>query len=299
MCHVNGSTNIRIDIRELVHPSHPDWVMAVAPYIAVSIDGGVFTRFQITGVGGTNIPIPDTETHLVWIVVDGMCQNSGGANRYSGWSGVWINSITTDGVMTKVDIQSRQVLFVGDSIVEGINTLGTTGTSESNSSVNEFSFKTALKLGSIPVMQGYGGTTVWQGINNEKYSIVDQSRDSFIVKNKIDMILIEYGYNDWTVITGGTKTVQDFINAYEELIALLTNKYSGVPIVCLIPFKQSLASTIKQIASNYKYCYVVETKDYKIVYADSAHPTSAGATEIANRLSYDMINIFTKNYFVR
>ena len=69
--------------------------------------------------------------------------------------------------MYKVEVKSKQILFVGDSIVEGINTLGTTSTSEANSQINEFTFKTARKLNSFPLIQGYGGTTTATGIEYE------------------------------------------------------------------------------------------------------------------------------------
>ena len=102
----------------------PIGIMAEEPFIAWSIDGGVFTREQIGH--NISIPIADTDEHLLWIVVDSMCLSSGSANRNSGWSGVHINSISTDGKMYKAKAKARQILFVGDSIVEGINTLGTT-----------------------------------------------------------------------------------------------------------------------------------------------------------------------------
>lgn len=297
MFNVKNATSVMVDIEQVVHPSHADWRMTVEPYFAYSIDGSDWVRVQI-GTEAKTINLPNTDNHIVWIVIDGMCLNSGSANRNSGWSAVYIKSLTTDGKMYKVKPKNRQILFVGDSIVEGINTLGTTNTSEANSTVNEFSFKTGRKLNAIPLIQGYGGSASWTGTKYERYSLVDNQQDSFIVNNEVDAILIEYGYNDNTVISNGTKTKQDFINAYNELINLLVGKYGCVPIFCMIPFKQSLAKEIRQIASERSYCYCIETSDYDVTYSDNAHPNVNGAEEIANRLSADIEKVLGKDFFM-
>lgn len=297
MFNVKNATSVMVDIEQVVHPSHADWRMSVEPYFAYSIDGSDWVRVQI-GTEAKTINLPNTDNHIVWIVIDGMCLNSGSANRNSGWSAVYIKSLTTDGKMYKVKPKNRQILFVGDSIVEGINTLGTTSTSEANSTVNEFSFKTGRKLNAIPLIQGYGGSASWTGTKYERYSWVDNQQDSFVVNNEVDAILIEYGYNDNTVISGGTKTKQDFINAYNELIDLLVGKYGCVPIFCMIPFKQSLAEEIRQIASERSYCYCIETSDYDVTYSDNAHPNVNGAEEIANRLSADIEKVLGKDFFM-
>ena len=296
---VKGSTKISVSIEQVVNPSHPEYVMSVEPYWACSIDGSDFTRVQVTtGGSAIDIPIPSTDEHLVWIVIDGMCQTSGSANRNSGWSAIHIKSITTDGTMYKVKPKSKQILFVGDSIVEGINTLGTTSTSESKSSVNEFSFRTARKLNCIPLLQGYGGSSSWSGVKYERYSHVDALQDKFLVNNEVDAILIEYGYNDDASIKNGTKTLDDFITNYNLLIDLLRGKYTGVPIICMIPFKQSLSSTIREIASQRSYCYVIETKDYEVEYSDNSHPSTNGAEKIAQRLSEDIVKLLGKSFFM-
>lgn len=293
MFKVKGATSVSVEFEQVVHPSHPDWRMSVEPYIAYSVDGSAFTRAQI-GSGAISISIDSTDEHLVWIVVDGMCLNSGSANRNSGWSAVYLKSLTTDGNMYKVEPASKQILFVGDSIVEGINTLGTTSTSDVNSAVAEFSFKTARKLNSIPMLQGYGGSTSLNGIKYERYSWVDASINSFIVNNKVDAILIEYGYND----SNAGYTTAQFKEYYNELIDMLVGHYSGVPVFCLIPFKQSFAQAIREIASARSYCYCIETSGYTVTYSDNAHPDASGATSIAESLSEDIIKIMGKGYFV-
>ena len=296
MFKLKGATTLNVDIRQIIHPSHPDYVMKVEPYFAYSIDGSTFTRVQINNNPKT-ITIPTTDEHFVWIVVDGMCLNSGNANRKSGWSGVYIKEITTDGKMFKVNPKSKKILFVGDSIVEGINTLGTDSASNSNSATNEFSFKTAQKLNAIPLLQGYGGSDAKDGVKWERYAFPDGNKE-FKVEMRPNIIIVEYGYNDNTVITTGGYNKSDFIGYYKNLLDMLRGHYTGVPIICLIPFKQSLAQEIRQIANERSYCYVIETSDYNVSYSDSAHPNISGAEEISSRLSLDLVNLLGKNYFL-
>lgn len=296
MFKLKGATTLNVDLRQIIHPSHPDYVMKVEPYFAYSIDGATFTRVQINNNSKT-ITIPTTDEHFVWIVVDGMCLNSGNANRRSGWSGVYIKEITTDGKMFKVNPKSKQILFVGDSIVEGINTLGTDSTSNSNSATNEFSFKTTQKLNAIPLLQGYGGSDAKDGIKWERYAFPDGNKE-FKVEMQPNLIVVEYGYNDNTVVTSGGYSKADFIRYYTNLLDMLRGHYTGVPIICLIPFKQSLAQEIRQIANERSYCYVIETSNYNVSYSDSAHPNISGAEEISKRLSSDLIKLLSKNYFL-
>lgn len=293
MFKIKGATSLNVDLRQIVHPNHSDWTMAVEPYFAISIDGGSFTRHQI-GSSAVTISIADTDEHFVWIVVDGMCLYSGPANRNSGWSGVYINDVSTDGTMYKVIPASKQFLFVGDSIVEGINTLGTTSTSEANSAVNEFSFLTARKLDAIPILQGYGGTSSLNGQRYERYSWVDGLTDSFTVNNEVDAILVEYGYND---ASAGYTSAQ-FKSYYNELLDLLVGHYTGVPVFCLIPFAQSFADEIREMAEARSYCYCIETADYNVTYSDSSHPNAAGAESIATSLSADILKILPKSFFL-
>ena len=296
---VKGASRITVAIEQVISATHPEYVMSVEPYFAYSVDGSDFARIQVeTGGSPKEITIDSADEHLVWIVVDGMCQNSGIANRNSEWCAVHIKSLTTDGTMFKVEPISKQILFVGDSIVEGINTLGTTSTSEANSAVNEFSFKTARKLGAIPLLQGYGGSTSWSGVNYERYSWVDAEQDKFIVNNYPSVVLIEYGYNDEAAINNGIKTLADFVTAYNLLIDLLRGKYTGVPIICMIPFKQSLASTIREIANERQYCYVIETKDFELEYSDNSHPSAEGATKIASSLAKAIEKLLGKQFFL-
>lgn len=298
MFKVKGATTINANFGQVSrYPDNEDFLMVNEPYMAYSIDGSAFTRVQLDTTNGNTIAIADTNEHFVWIVIDGMDMvTKNGTNRDTGWIGVYIKSITTDGTMYAVEPKNKQILFVGDSMVEGINTLGTDSKAPSNSAVNEFSFKTAQKLNSIPLLNGYGGTTTWGGVNWVRYSF--GTTDSNVTTMEPDLIVIEYGHNDNTLINNATHTVEEFVAEYEELIAILRGMYTGTPIICIVPFHQYLASAVAEVVENTECCYLVETADYGATYSDGTHPNASGATIIAERLSSDIIDIMGKEYFV-
>ena len=135
MFKVKGATTITANFGQVSrYPDNPNYLMENEPYMAYSVDGSSFIRVQLDTTDGNTIIVPDTNEHFVWIVIDGMDMvTKNGTNRDSGWIGVYIKSITTNGTMYAVEPKNKQILFVGDSMVEGINTLGTDSKAPSNS----------------------------------------------------------------------------------------------------------------------------------------------------------------------
>ena len=298
---VKGATVINVDIEQLVYHDDPAYMMTEEPYIAYSIDGSSFTRLQISTNAADSvksIPISGVQEHFVWIVIDGMCQSSGGANRSTGWSGVYIKSLTTDGTMYKVKPAGKQILYVGDSMVEGIDTLGTNSLSSSNSNIAEWSFKSAINLHAFPLMQGYGGSTVQVGTKFELYSRPDYNVDTYIVDNKPDVIVCEYGHNDYTLVSGGTETSAEFIAAYRNLIVILSEHYPGVPIIIITPFMQRLVNEILSVANTSNDYYLVDTSGYDYQTLDGTHPSAESGTAIAKSFADDVIRILGKSFFI-
>lgn len=286
---VTGTSSINIGLYPITTPVN-------TPYYAYSIDGSDFVRKKISD---TTITLPDDGEHIVWIVVDGMGENDptpGG--KWYGSIGVYFVGVT-NGVKKALAYTNKQILFVGDSIVEGINTLGDGATADSNSAINGFAFKTARQLNAIPLMCGYGGTAVLGNSSFHKpIEAIDYNMNGVPVNEQYpDIVVIEHGYNDGTLVSNGTYTTNDFVAEYNKLIDRIKVKYAGVPIVCMIPFKQSLASEIRECANNRSYCYVVETDGWGVTYTDSAHPDQAGSAIAANKLADSLSTIFGTAYF--
>lgn len=286
---VSGASTINIGLYALGDPLH-------TPFFAYSIDGGDFVRQRISD---TTVKLPDDGEHIVWIVVDGMGENDptpGG--KWYGSVGVYFVGVT-NGTKNALSFTNKQIMYIGDSIVEGINVLGTGANANTNSAINGFAFRSARLLNAIPLMCGYGGTAV---LGNSSFhrpiEAIDYNMNGVPVNEQDpDIIVIEHGYNDGTLVTTGSFTNEDFKTGYNDLVNRLKIKYPGVPIVCMIPFKQSLAAEIRECVGSRSYCYIVETSNWDVTYTDSAHPDVDGSIVAANRLAKSLLDIFGNAYF--
>lgn len=288
---ISGATTLNIGFNEITAATY-------TPYYAYSVDGSDFIRKNITD---TTIPIADTGEHWVWIVVDGMGENDpvdGG--KWYGSIGIYLDGITTDGVVSGVDSMNRQIMFIGDSIVEGINVLGEGSNADTNSATSGFAFRTARMLNAIPLLCGYGGTAVLGNASFHKpIEAVDFNLNGVPVNEQHpDVICIEHGYNDGTLISSGVYTSSDFKAGYNALLDRIKIKYPGVPIICIIPFKQSMKAEIEDCVKDRNYCYVIDTENWGITYTDSAHPNNEGAILAAEKLAKGIVNLFGKQYFM-
>jgi lysophospholipase L1-like esterase len=288
---VKGATKLNVGFYTITAPAY-------TPYFAYSIDGGDFVRQKITD---TSIPVPDTSEHWIWIVVDGMGENDPVAGgKWYGSVGVYFVGTTTDGQVQGASAANKRILFIGDSIVEGINVLGEGANANTNSATKGFAFKTARKLNAIPLLCGYGGTAVLGNSSFHKpIEAIDYNLQGVEVNDQNpDVVLIEHGYNDGTLVSSGAYTENDFKAGYNALIDRIKTKYPGVLILCMVPFKQSLASAIKGCAAGRAYCQVIETDGWGVTYTDAAHPNEAGADVAAEKLADAIAGIFGKAYFM-
>ena len=288
---VSGATKVNVGLYAINNPFY-------VPYFAYSIDGSEFIRQRITD---TTIPVPDDGEHWVWIVVDGMGENDPVAGgKWYGSVGVYFVGVTTDGVLSGAKASNKQIMFIGDSIVEGINVLGAGANADTNSATKGFAFKTARLLNAIPLLCGYGGTAVLGNSSFHKpIEAIDYNLNGVPVnEQRPDIICVEHGYNDGTLVSNGTYTADKFKAEYNALLDRIKVKYPGVQIVCLIPFKQSLRKEILECAKDRKYCHVVETSGWDVTYTDNAHLDTLGAMTAAENLAKSISGIFGKQYFM-
>lgn len=286
--HVAGTTTVAVEFDTVTTPSY-------TPYFAYSVDGGSFTRQQITN---TNITIPDTGYHFVWIVVDGMGEEDPStSSKWAGTIGVYLKSIT-GGEKTGAIFKAKKIYFVGDSIVEGINALGTGANAGTNSAVNSFSFVTARKLNAVPLFCGYGGSGVLVNGSFRKaiQAINYDNTGKRATDLDVDFIVLEHGANDGNAISRGQYTTDQFVTAYKEVIESMHVRY-GVPIICLEPFGQWLHDEIEACAATYDYCYFVDTAGWGVETSDGTHPSAAGAVTAGTKLAEELVKLFGKRYF--
>ena len=288
---VSGATKVNVGLYPVTTPEY-------TPYFAYSIDGGGFVRQQITD---TTITLPDDGEHWIWIVIDGMGENDPVAGgKWYGSVGVYFAGVTTAGTLCGAEAANRQIMFIGDSIVEGINVLGTGANANTNSATKGFAFKAARMLNAIPLLCGYGGTAVLGNSSFHKpIEAIEYNINGVPVnEQRPDIICVEHGYNDGTLVSNGTYTADEFKAGYSALLDRIKKKYPGVQILCIIPFKQSLRKEIIECAESRTGCHVIETADWGITYTDNAHPDTAGANTAAKKLAESITSLFGKQYFV-
>lgn len=290
---VSGTTSINVNFTPFTTPTY-------TPYFAYSIDGASFVRQLISTPAVT---LPDTNDHIIRIIVDGMGENdpiSGG--KWLGSVGLTFNGVDVGtGTIKGILPMNRTIMFFGDSITEGINVLGTGANANVNSASSEYTMKCCQQINAIPYYVGYGGTGVLGDASfhhcldaiNYYYNGVPTGTDY------PDVIVMAHGYNDYTLITNGTKTSTDFENAYNAVLDRLKIKYPGVPIVCLVPFgAQSLETYMKDCIASRNYCYLVESKGWSITTSDGVHPNTSGAITLGTNLATQLINTFGKQFFM-
>ena len=288
---VSGTSTLTVQFNTITTPNY-------MPYFAYSIDGGAFTRQLINN---TSINIGDTDEHVVWIVVDGMGEQDPTNTKWTGGVGLYLVSIS-GGTRTNLIPQSRQIMFFGDSIVEGINALGTGANANVNSATNSFAFNLTRKLNSIPLMAGYGASgMVTNGSFHKCIDAVDYNISGVPVNEmQPDIILIEHGTNDYSrIITPGSGiTEADYIAAYKDVIERLNVKYPGTPIMCMVPFNQNLANAVANAAADYSNAFLVATAGINPATTDGTHLSAAGAVTAAEALTEKLIGIMGKAFFI-
>ena len=286
---VSGATSYILNFGTLSVPNY-------TPYFCISIDGGDFTRRKITS---NVVGFDDTEEHILWIVIDGMGEEDPTNGKWSGKVGVYFGGIS-GGTKTSLKPKNKQIYFIGDSVTEGINVLGLGANADVNSAVNGFAFRTARNLNAIPLLCGYGGSGVRTN-GSFRYgtqAVKFNNTSNYVNQLEPDIIVINYGINDYAKISRGDYTTEDFKVSYAELINVLSVKYPCVPILCVVPFPQNLASEIKAVSDLKDYCYFVDTSGYNATYTDGTHLDEGGAISVADHLADAIIAIVGKEFFI-
>lgn len=267
---VKGTTSVSVTWKAMTQTN---------AYFAYSIDGGSLTRQLISN--GT-ITLSNTDEHIIRIITDGITENIGKWTNGTGFAFADVN--VGSGSITGVLPQNPMIMFLGDSIVEGIRALGIDDTDmgNTNSATGAFPWFCCEKLNAISYRVGYGASGLTA--NGSFHKAIDALK-YYYNGVPIDVvypnaILIEYGEND------GSASSADFINAYNTLLDAIKVMYPGIRAYLMIPLSQTHASDIRTVAQNHEWCTLVETADWSgITYADGTHPLSAGAEVAGNYLA--------------
>ena len=258
------------------------------PLYACSIDGSEPIRRPITQ---STVRLPDREHHDVCLIMDGMSEAEGKWYEEVGFA---VRSIlpAEGGRLRGHRPSAPLIFFYGDSITEGINALGCTGDSASNSATHAYPWYCARALGALPYYIGYGASGIvrvgW--FNTMEKAIDRMSRTRFVKDSPAanqapDLIVVNHGTND------GGLLAHEFTVALRDTLARLREAYPAVPVAYVIPLMQSQAEVIRGLMAEYPNGFVIETAGWPVTYSDGVHPDAAGAEVMGTRLAHALRDV--------
>nr|MCR5272862.1 SGNH/GDSL hydrolase family protein [Lachnospiraceae bacterium] len=219
-------------------------------------------------------------------------------DRWSGNGGIAIKSIkpvtASTGVVTAVKPQNPVVVFYGDSITEGVRTIGNGLDTSGTSVTHTYAWYTAEKLGAIPYIVGYASCGLTEtGSFSTAYNIVTYNVNGSKTSSypsDVGAVVLEFGAND------DDCSSSTFKSAYIKLVKAVHKKYSSAKIFCVRPpFSDRNGSTIKAIAKKYSYAYSMITTDLSLSTYDNIHPSTSGSKKIATKLAKTILK-YTSTY---
>lgn len=264
---VSNATYVEIDWKSMIDADNARW--------SYTIDDNDFNSISTTT---QKIDIPDKDKHIIRIVMDAINQ---AIHKWDQGNGFAFSTITSDGTTAALKSANPIIMYFGDSITEGIRTLGMDEKGPGCSVLHAYSWLSAQFLNAMPYIIGYGG----QGLKNPgSFNTADYSVDwmtQSIPENKINpnLIIINEGTND-TMIDD-----DHFSDLYKKFIHKLVMKYPGVKIGCMVPFNGRHGSPIRKIAEETKDCLLIDTSDWDITTTDGTHPNVEGSRKAALKLA--------------
>ena len=107
-----------------------------------------------------------------------------------------------------------------------------------------------------------------------------------------DLIVVNIGTND------GNSTSSDFITQFNNVLDRLSIKYSGTPILVMIPFNGSKRSEIITCVNSRSNIYLIDTSGWGVSTTDNSHPNLEGGITAGNKTADYITSILGKNYFI-
>lgn len=265
---VSNATYFNIDWKSMYSNDYARW--------AYSIDG---SEFNSISTSQTRVDLPDTSKHIIQIVTDAIYQDLG---KWQG-NGFAFSKIDTDGTTRGLHPYNPMIMYYGDSITEGIRTLGMDEKGPGCSVLSAYSWLSAKQLNAQPYIVGYGGSGLFTkgSFNTTNYSVDWMAQGIAETDIKPNLIVINIGTNDHV-------SNEQFASAYNALLKKIMIKYPGVLVACMIPFNQTYYSAITNVVENMPNCVLIPTKDWEVTTTDGTHPDKKGsliaATRLANKL---------------
>lgn len=260
------------------------------PYIAWSIDDGAFTRQAIASNGASGEVTINFSTsatlgkHKLRIILDGVKENT------ERWGGVGLHFIgfnkNSGGIITPVP-KRKKILYIGDSITEGVLVMGGTVSIPANNSAQKcYTHVSANLLNCDPIISAYGAVGVTRGGNGGVPTTQDNLfyyKASFpiTVIESPSIIVINIGTNDTSA------TDDTFKTNYQTLINNIRAKYPNTRIIATNTFGGYKASAIQQVANANTNVTFLDVASWGVIAAGGGglHPNATGQQLAGEKLA--------------
>lgn len=267
---IQNASYFEIDWKSMYQGDNARW--------AYSIDGNTFNSISTSQ---TRVDLSDNSKHIIQIVTDAIYQDLG---KWTNGNGFAFSTIESDGQIIGLKNYNPIIMYLGDSITEGIRTLGMDEKGPGCSVLHAYSWLSAKQLNAHPYIVGYGGTGLYNhgSFNTTDYAVDWMTQGVAEKELHPNLIVINVGTND------GAIDDLKFSSLYTKLLNKLIIKYPGVTIACMVPFNQTRRKVIIDTVANTPNCVVIDTQDWNISTTDGTHPDSNGSMIAAARLANEL-----------
>ncbi|MBB1079362.1 SGNH/GDSL hydrolase family protein [Limosilactobacillus sp. STM2_1] len=266
----NETTQLNIHMlvnHNFLSPSH---------VLAIRIDNHPWHRYPVSN---KSIQVSLTpSSHIVEIMAAG---NADTDQVWTSNEGFAITEIDVDKGNLKKATKRPLINFIGDSITAGCWVAGNTPSFDYRPEANYAAVcADILGVDSVRIAYSAGGVlrlaTGGVPTADKFLSHIDATTDW--LPNSPDLVVINLGVNDRHFPTS------QFIAAYDLFIQQVQLTFANTPIAIMIPFSQTFAPEIRQIAKE-RGCYLIETDGWCQSFTDGLHPDQNGATTSGHKLA--------------
>lgn len=251
------------------------------PIMAVCLDGGPWSYVPINVAGVSTYPLvaglsPDS-SHTLEVAVSGSHEADPRWRRDCGLNVIKI--LAGAGKVAPWADTRPTIIFIGDSIVEGICAKGTPSLPTNSCGERVFGRLIAETLGMQPIVNGFGGTGLAVagsgGFPDTPTSAFNYQHDRPVRQEHVQAAYIQIGTND----TAAASTWQALL---VTLVCRIKQRYPGVAVFLARPFNGKYEAQVIAAATATGSTYL-DTTGMTVAadFTDGTHLTEAGHAKVA------------------
>lgn len=216
--------------------------------------------------------------HLIEIITAG---NSDLDQVWSGQEGFGVTDIIIDGGQLTSAPHKAMIDFIGDSITAGCWVTGKHAAFDYRPETNYVGIA-CDDLDALGIRVAYSAGGVLRkatgGVPDARQYLTQLDAVTRWQPNCPDLVVINLGVNDRRY------SINQFTAAYDDLLNRVQHLFDNVPIVIMIPFKQSFASQIRSLAHQ-RALPIIETASWHPATTDGLHPNQEGSIRCGHQLA--------------